>query len=131
VNAGLSRRRVSLGACWLGALTIGVVASHHAEAHAQLLRAEPPVGSLLRDPPDQLSLVFSEGIEPAFSAIHVTDAAGNRVDRDDLRRDPQQPVRLYVGLNRLPPGVYRVEWRVTSVDTHKTQGSFTFTVTAP
>ncbi|HYA71564.1 MAG TPA: copper resistance protein CopC, partial [Roseiarcus sp.] len=28
----------------------------------------------------------------------------------------------------LPPGVYTVTWRAVSVDTHKTQGSFSFTV---
>jgi copper resistance protein C len=28
----------------------------------------------------------------------------------------------------LPPGVYRVNWHVLSVDSHKTQGSFTFEV---
>jgi methionine-rich copper-binding protein CopC len=76
-------------------------------------------------------LVFSESIEPAFSFIHVTDGAAARVDRDDLHLEPHQPTRLAIGLQRLPPGAYRVEWKVTSVDTHKTQGIFTFRVIAP
>jgi hypothetical protein len=29
----------------------------------------------------------------------------------------------------LPPGVYTVNWRAVSVDTHHTQGDFQFTVT--
>ena len=35
---------------------------------------------------------------------------------------------LQVKLKPLPPGVYTVVWHVTSVDTHKTEGHFTFTV---
>jgi methionine-rich copper-binding protein CopC len=35
---------------------------------------------------------------------------------------------LHVGLKPLPPGTYRVHWRVLSVDTHTTEGSFTFQV---
>ena len=35
---------------------------------------------------------------------------------------------LSVPLKTLPPGVYNVEWRVTSVDTHKTEGAFVFRV---
>lgn len=126
MSAVISRRAV-----WLGACAIGLVASRHAEAHAQLLSATPAVGSSIGEVPDQLSLVFSEGVEPAFSSIQVTDVAGVRVDRDDLRRNPQKPGGLIVGLKKLTPGIYRVQWKVTSVDTHKSQGNFTFTVVAP
>ena len=35
---------------------------------------------------------------------------------------------LRVPLKALPPGTYKVIWRVLSVDTHRTQGSFTFRV---
>ena len=35
---------------------------------------------------------------------------------------------MRVGLKSLSQGAYRVRWRVLSVDTHKTEGSFTFTV---
>ena len=78
-----------------------------------------------------MSLTFSEGVEPAFSSVIVTDAAGARVDRDDLRRDAAQTTRVFLGLKRLPPGGYRVDWKIMSIDTHKTQGSYTFTVLPP
>ncbi|MDE1974119.1 MAG: copper resistance protein CopC, partial [Hyphomicrobiales bacterium] len=35
---------------------------------------------------------------------------------------------MRIGLKALKPGSYRVRWRALSVDTHKTEGSFTFTV---
>ena len=36
---------------------------------------------------------------------------------------------LQVPLKPLRPGTYRVKWRVLSVDTHVTEGDFTFRVT--
>ena len=72
-------------------------------------------------------LTYSEPVEPLFSTIQVTDATGTRVEDG-------KPVAgnggriLTVKLRPLVPGVYAVAWRVTSVDTHKTEGQFTFTV---
>ena len=116
---------------WFGACAGLLLAGRRAEAHAQLRQADPPVGAALPAAPVQVSLTFSEGVEPAFSSVIVTDAAGARVDRDDLRRDAAQTTRVFLGLKRLPPGGYRVDWKIMSIDTHKTQGSYTFTVLPP
>ena len=35
---------------------------------------------------------------------------------------------LRVALKTLGPGTYKVSWRVLSVDTHRTQGDFSFHV---
>ena len=35
---------------------------------------------------------------------------------------------MRVGLKSLPPGTYRVLWHALSVDTHTTEGSFSFHV---
>jgi methionine-rich copper-binding protein CopC len=35
---------------------------------------------------------------------------------------------VHVPLKAIRPGTYRVTWRVLSVDTHTTEGSFTFKV---
>jgi methionine-rich copper-binding protein CopC len=35
---------------------------------------------------------------------------------------------MHLSVGILAPGNYTVKWHVTSVDTHKTQGSFSFTV---
>jgi methionine-rich copper-binding protein CopC len=35
---------------------------------------------------------------------------------------------MRIGLKSLSQGTYRVRWQALSVDTHKTEGSFTFTV---
>jgi methionine-rich copper-binding protein CopC len=96
-------------------------------AHAFLDRASPAVGSEVSGSPPSVSITYTEAVEPRFSTIHVTDSAGARVD--DSKPVTQDDGRvLVVGLKKLPPGVYSVEWHVTSVDTHKTEGHFTFTV---
>jgi copper resistance protein C len=35
---------------------------------------------------------------------------------------------MHVGLKPLPPGTYKVLWHALSVDTHTTEGSFSFRV---
>ncbi|MHB8494746.1 MAG: copper resistance CopC family protein [Casimicrobiaceae bacterium] len=98
------------------------------EAHTFLDRASPAVGSVVHVAPTQLRLWFSETLEPAFSMVEVVDADGKRVDKDDQRLDPNDKSLLEVSLPVLPPGEYRVHWRALSVDTHVTEGHFTFTV---
>jgi methionine-rich copper-binding protein CopC len=97
-------------------------------AHAFLDRASPAVGSEITGSPPSLSLTYTEPVEPAFSSIQVTDGTGARVDQGaPVSRDGGHV--LAVGLKPLSPGIYAVEWHVTSVDTHKTEGHFNFTVT--
>jgi methionine-rich copper-binding protein CopC len=98
-----------------------------ASAHAALERASPPAGSAVSGSPAVLSLTYTEPVEPLFSAVQVTDAQGQRVDTGKPVAKSDGRV-LQVGLKPLRPGVYTVRWRVTSVDTHKSEGHFTFTV---
>jgi methionine-rich copper-binding protein CopC len=97
-------------------------------AHAFLDKAAPPVGSTVHGAPPEVVLDFSAALEPSFSSVVVTNAAGTRVDRNDAHAAPNDVKRFVVDLAPLPPGVYRVTWHATSTDTHKTEGSFTFTI---
>jgi copper resistance protein C len=110
------------------ALVAGVLGVGLALAHSGLQRAEPPVESTLKRPPKELKLYFSERLEPAYSRVRVEDGQGARVDRDDSRVDRSNPLLLRVTLPALPPGTYTVIWRVLSVDSHITEGRFTFRV---
>jgi methionine-rich copper-binding protein CopC len=108
------------------ALVLASAAAAH--AHAQLQSADPRVGSVVTAAPPVLTLNFSEAVEPALSSVQVTDAAGRRVDAGRLRVDKGTPQQVQVPLRALPAGQYNVRWRVISVDTHKTEGSFGFEV---
>ncbi|MFL5333380.1 MAG: copper resistance protein CopC [Geminicoccaceae bacterium] len=97
-------------------------------AHAFLKTAMPPVGGSLQTAPTQVIIEYSEGVEPRFSTIEVQNASGARVDTGQVRTAAGNDKRLMVGLKALQPGSYKVTWRVTSTDTHKTEGSYSFTV---
>ena len=108
---------------WL-AFGLLVLGSATAYAHAVLEQANPRVGSTVRTAPREVTLSFSQKLEPSFSSAQVTDASGARVDQG-----AQVSGRMiHVPVRALSPGSYRVRWHVLSVDTHKTEGSFTFRV---
>ena len=96
-----------------------------ADAHAMLERAEPRVGNKVASPPREVTLWFTQKLETAFSTITVTNAAGERVDTGKTRVNGNQ---MSIGIRAGGAGTYRVNWQVLSVDTHRTDGSFTFQV---
>ena len=98
------------------------------EAHAFIKDAEPGVGSTVQTSPNEVRIRFTENIEPAFSSIHVFDASGKEVDKRDLHLDRSDHALLHVSLPLLGAGIYKVVWRVVSVDTHVTNGNFTFRI---
>jgi methionine-rich copper-binding protein CopC len=105
-----------------------VVGSARLEAHAFLKNADPGVGSTVQTSPVEVRIRFTENIEPAVSSIQVLDASGKEVDKRDLHLDSSDHALLRVSLPRLETGIYKVVWRVVSVDTHVTSGNFTFRV---
>ncbi len=109
---------------------LSVIGANGASAHAFLDRADPAVGSAVTVSPKEVRLWFTEELESAFSTLHVVDGAGHTVDGGDGRVDASDPTLLRVSLRALPPGTYRVIWRVLSVDSHTTEGDFTFDVKA-
>jgi methionine-rich copper-binding protein CopC len=117
--------RLSAG---LATLLLLLAAATGAGAHAFLDRAEPRVGGKLRTAPMQVTLWFTERLESAYSRVKVVNEAGKQVDKQDVGVDPTDARALRVSLPPLGPGTYRVVWRVLSVDTHVTEGDFTFRV---
>ena len=99
-----------------------------AAAHAFLDHASPRVGSKVSAAPSEVTLWFTQELEPAFSTVRVMDKNGKQVDRQDKRLDPSDRSILRVSLPPLPPGTYRVVWRVLSADTHVSEGDFQFVV---
>jgi copper resistance protein C len=114
------RTRISVLSLVLLALTAAA-----AHAHAFLDRASPLVGSSVASAPHEVTLSFTQQLEPAFSSVQVTDAKGARVD---VGKAQISGSTMRVGLKSLGPGTYKVHWRALSVDTHTTQGSFSFHV---
>jgi copper resistance protein C len=108
--------------------TIAATATVAASAHAFLDHADPKVGSTVAVAPGELRIWFTQDLEPAFTTAEVLDETGKRVDTGHAEVDPNDRVLVRVPLNKLGPGTYTANWRVVSVDTHPTQGHFTFRV---
>ena len=97
-------------------------------AHAFLDHASPLVGSTVASGPREVSLTFTQNLEAAFSSVEVTGPNGARVDAGKPQISGNT---MHVGLKAAGPGSYHVRWHVLSVDTHKTEGNFTFRVGGP
>jgi len=110
------------------ALLVMALSAPAARAHAFLDHASPLVGSTVSAAPHEVSLTFTQNLEPAFSSVTVTDASGAQVNQGKAQISGNT---MRVGLKSLAPGTYRVRWHVLSVDTHTTDGSFSFHVGRP
>ena len=97
-------------------------------AHAFLDHADPKVGSTITNSPAEIKVWFTQNLEPAFSKLQVQDAAGHEVDKKDAHLDDKDKSLFKVTLPPLPSGTYTVIWHAVSVDTHRTQGHFKFTI---
>lgn len=119
------KNAVVMAAAILACAIFGAPAAH---AHAFLDHASPAVGSTVPSPPAAVTMWFTQQLEPAFTTATVTDKAGNSVGTGAAQIDPKDQTELRVPLKPLPPGTYTVAWHALSVDTHRTEGHFTFEV---
>jgi len=108
-------------------LCMGIGNIGAAHAHAFLDHADPRVGNTVKSP-RIVSLWFTQDLEGAFSSIEVLNSAGASMNVGRASVDPRDRKQLRVAVKALPAGTYTVKWRVLSVDTHTTEGSFAFHV---
>jgi copper transport protein len=117
-------RRIAI----LAAVAAALVLPASAWAHAALLRTLPAASVTVNTPPKQLSLVYSEPVEPRFAIVSVTDADGRSQTAGSPSRAASNADELDVPLQQLRQGWYLVFWRVISADGHPVRGAFTFAV---
>jgi copper resistance protein C len=99
-------------------------------AHGFLDHGVPGVGMTVSGPVRELRLYYTQGVVTAFSAVSVASSTGGAIPASRPVNDPSGQQIVIVRLGRaLGPGSYTVNWRVLSVDTHTTTGTFHFTVT--
>lgn len=108
----------------LAAAVLAVFATP-AFAHAFLDHASPGAGATLAAPPKEIALNFTEKLEPHFSGITVTDTDGRDEEAAGAVIDGSS---VTVALKPLTPGTYHVNWHAVSLDTHRTEGAYSFTV---
>src|SRR5262245_63029351 len=97
-------------------LPLALFAATTASAHAFLDHANPRVGNAVQTAPREVTLWFTQDLEPAFSTIEVRDASGTRVDSGKATLVSGDRKVLRVPVKSLPAGTYKVSWRVLSDD---------------
>jgi methionine-rich copper-binding protein CopC len=113
----------------MACLSVAVVASSFgvAQAHPRLVTANPAAGARVAAP-GELRLKFSEPLIGRYSQLFLADAAGRTVPLGASSLSPDRK-QLIAGLRtKLAPGAYRVGWKAVSIDTHRVQASYAFTV---
>ncbi|WP_248745698.1 copper homeostasis periplasmic binding protein CopC [Pseudomonas sp. MWU12-2037] len=108
-------------------LLAGLAGANTAFAHAHL-KSETPAKDATVSAPAELRLVFSEGVEAKFTKVELS-SADKAVTLKSIATDPADKKTLIVTpAAPLPPGEYKVVWHAVSVDTHKSEGNYSFTV---
>lgn len=99
-------------------------------AHAVYVDSSPKAFQSISVPPGEVSVLFSEPIEIAYSRISVIGPDGNTVNTNDVRNIDGDTASIAASLQPgLPEGVYTVSARVLSaIDGHVTEETFTFGV---
>jgi methionine-rich copper-binding protein CopC len=117
------KRLIALSAALASGLPIPAL------AHAFLDHAVPAVGSIVAAAPAAVQMFYTQPLEPAFSAATLEGADGTPIATPPASIDPQNPMELVLKLPKLAPGHYKVRWHVLSVDTHRSEGAFSFDIT--
>lgn len=105
------------------------VAASSAFAHAHLQQQSPAADTEISAAPQALTLRFSEGIEGKFSGVTLTGPQHEAIPTGPAAVSEKDDKQLVVPLTQaLKSGSYTVNWHVVSVDGHKTQGQYQFSV---
>ena len=102
-----------------------LAAPSSAAAHAALVSATPGAGTVIRQAPKILTLVYDEEVVPQYARVTVIDARGKNIAH--APRVAGSTVTAPLGLAHR--GSYTVRWRmVASDDGHATEGAFSYGV---
>ena len=114
----------------LRALTLGaaaLVVTSTVFAHAHLVSSEPATNAEVVAP-TEVTIHFTEPLEPAFSKIALTDASGHAAAPAESQVDKNDAKVMHLPLPQLSAGRYAVHWTAVATDGHRTQGNFAFIV---
>lgn len=78
--------------------------------------------------PSEISITFSEELEPKFSVIRLLDSQGAIVSKTSSVLDPANAKHITLELPKLPSGVYTVQWTSSASDGHRLSRTYRFTI---
>ena len=100
-----------------------------AAAHPMVVSASPAANGEVAGSPKDIRIKFNEAPFAKFSGVVVKDSAGKAVKTGKVSVDAKDKTQLVIPLAQtLAPGVYKVTWHASGSDTHKVDGTYSFTV---
>ena len=96
-------------------------------AHAHLKDQAPAADSTV-SAPSELRLVFSEGVEATFSKVSISKDGAPVPVKGLATEGSDKKTLIVTPAAPLAAGAYKVEWHAVSVDTHKSEGAYSFKV---
>jgi methionine-rich copper-binding protein CopC len=102
--------------------------SAQAFAHSELKSATPAEGGTVATSPSELDLKFSEDLNLKFSGVTVTGPNKTAVQTGEATLTDGNTTLVVPIAGVLGAGIYTVTWHALSADSHKSHGSYTFTV---
>jgi methionine-rich copper-binding protein CopC len=117
---------MSMSLIRLGAGAVGlaaVLAASQAAAHAHLVSSDPAANATVAAP-KQIVMQFSETLQPKFSGFDLSMGGAPVVVKAKVAK------KTIVGAPAKPlaPGAYEVKWHAVTADTHRMEGTYSFTV---
>ncbi|WP_414158399.1 copper homeostasis periplasmic binding protein CopC [Pseudomonas sp. BNK-45] len=110
------------------ALLASLLGASSVFAHAHLKSSNPAADSSVVAP-NELRLMFSEGVEAAFTQVTISkDGAPLEVKSLATEGADKKTLIVTPAATPLRAGKYQVQWHAVSVDTHKSEGSYSFKV---
>lgn len=109
-------------------LGLTVLQTHDVWAHASLVKSDPPRRATLSESPSKIQLWFNEEIETAYAAVSVVDMNDKVVSQADPEKVIDDPKSIILLLPDLAAGVYKVRFRVLSIDGHVVDSNYSFRI---
>jgi copper transport protein len=98
-------------------------------AHAELVESNPANGTHLDEAPQQVVLRFTESVSPVRNGFRLLGDNGTTIATPAAHGVTGDATRVSMPLPAsLDDGVYVVNWRVVSSDSHPIHGAFLFSV---
>jgi copper transport protein len=115
-----------LAAAVLAAVFAALAGASAAQAHASLVRSEPPDRAVVAQPPADVKLTFNEPVSPLV--LRLVRPNGELVELKGAAAGETIVVTLPPGSL---PGTHLLSWRVISADGHPVGGALTFSIGQP
>src|SRR6478609_6216915 len=113
----------------LATVVFVIFASSSTEAHAFVAKSDPAASAVLATAPTQMTIWFTERLEPKSTSATLSDHLGNTIAGTSFRIGDDPKVLIVTFPSGLANGTYSVVWKnISEDDGHPAKGYVPFTI---